>query len=82
MLNINVTNFRKNLFAMLEQTIRYNEPINISTKSGNAVVLSEEEYNGMLETLQLLSDPAMKKKLLEGRDIPLTECLSEDEVEW
>jgi len=67
---------------MLEQTIRYNEPINISTKSGNAVVLSEEEYNGMLETLQLLSDPAMKKKLLEGRDIPLTECLSEDEVEW
>jgi len=82
MLNITVTNFRKNLFAMLEQTIRYNEPINISTKSGNAVVLSEEEYNGMLETLQLLSDPAMKKKLLEGRDIPLTECLSEDEVEW
>ena len=82
MLNINVTNFRKNLFAMLDQTIRYNEPINISTKSGNAVVLSEEEYNGMLETLCLLSDPEMKKKLLEGRDTPLAECLSEDEVEW
>jgi len=82
MLNINVTNFRKNLFAMLDQTIRYNEPINISTKSGNAVVLSEEEYNGMLETLRLLSNPDMKKKLLEGRDTPLAECLSEDEVEW
>ncbi len=82
MLNINVTNFRKNLFAMLDQTIRYNEPINISTKSGNAVVLSEEEYNGMLETLRLLSNPDMKKKLLEGRDTPLAECLTEDEVEW
>lgn len=82
MLNINVTNFRKNLFAMLEQTIRYNEPINISTRSGNAVVLSEEEYNGMLETLQLLTNPAMKKKLLEGRDVPREECLTEDEVEW
>lgn len=82
MLNINVTNFRKNLFAMLDQTIRYNEPINISTKSGNAVVLSEEEYNGMLETLRLLSNPDMKKKLIEGRDTPLAECLAEDEVEW
>lgn len=60
MLNINITNFRKNLFSMIEQTIRFNEPINISTKSGNAVILSEEDYNGMIETLNLLSDPEMK----------------------
>lgn len=82
MLNINITNFRKNLFSMIEQTIRFNEPINISTKSGNAVILSEEDYNGMIETLNLLSDPEMKKKLLTGRDTPLSECVSESEVEW
>ena len=40
MLNTNVTNFRKNIFGMLEQTIKYNEAINISTRDGNAVVLS------------------------------------------
>ena len=63
MLNTNVTNFRKNLFELMEQTIRYNEPINVSTKSGNAVVLSEEDYNGMIETLNLLSDPIEKSSL-------------------
>ncbi len=61
MLNTNITNFRKNIFKILEQTIKYNEPVNISTKEGNAVVLSEEEYNGMIETLYLSSMPATKK---------------------
>ena len=51
MLNTNVSNFRKNIFAILEQTIKYNEPVNVSTKEGNAVVLSEEDYNGLMETL-------------------------------
>lgn len=82
MLNISITNFRKNLFAMLEQTIRYNEPINVTTKSGNAVILSEEEYNGLVETLKILSNPEMKKRIIEARDTPLEECIPEEEVEW
>ena len=40
-INTNVTNFRKHLFNILEQTIKYNEPVNISTKDGNAVIISE-----------------------------------------
>ncbi|MGN1410244.1 MAG: type II toxin-antitoxin system Phd/YefM family antitoxin [Eubacteriales bacterium] len=82
MLNINITNFRKNLFSLFEQTIRWGEPINVSTKSGNAVIISEEEYNGMVETLNLLSDPEMKKKLISGKNTPLEDCVPEDEVEW
>ncbi|MGN1014106.1 MAG: type II toxin-antitoxin system Phd/YefM family antitoxin [Butyricicoccus sp.] len=82
MLNTNATTFRKNLFQMLDNTIQYNEPINVSTKNGNAVVISEEEYRGMLETLQLLSVPAMKEKLLNGMSTPLSECVSESEVDW
>ena len=78
----NVTNFRKNIFSMLEQTIKYNEPINISTKDGNAVVLSEEEYQGMLETIYLMSIPEMKEKLIEGKNNPLSECVSESEGDW
>ena len=78
----NVTNFRKNIFSMLEQTIKYNEPINISTKDGNAVVLSEEEYQGMLETIYLMSIPEMKEKLIEGKNTTLSECVSESEVDW
>ncbi len=82
MQNVNVTNFRQNIFAMLENTVKYNEPLNIITRDGNAVVMSEDEYNSLMETLQLLSSPEMRAKLLEGRDTPLSDCLSEGEVEW
>lgn len=82
MLTTNITAFRKNIFSLLEQTIKYNEPLNITTKDGNAVVLSEEDYHSLMETLNLLSNPDMKTKLQEGRNTPLSECLSENEVEW
>jgi len=82
MLNTNITNFRKNIFAILEQTIKYNEPVNISTKSGNAVIISEEDYNGLMETLYLSSIPNIKEKIIDGMNTPLNECIPENEVEW
>lgn len=82
MVNTNITNFRKNIFGILEQTIKFNEPVNISTKDGNAVILSEEDYNGLVETLYLSSIPTMKEKIIEGLRTPLDECVSEDEVQW
>lgn len=82
MLNVNATNFRKNIFSLLEQTIKYDEPLNISTKDGNAVLLSEDEYLGMATSLSLLSNPVMKEKLIEGKNTPLAECIPEEEVEW
>lgn len=82
MLNTNITNFRKNIFVILEQTIKYNEPVNISTKDGNAVIISEEDYNGLMETVLLCSVPGMKEKIIEGLNTPLNECLPENEVEW
>ena len=82
MLNTNITQFRKNVFPMLENTIKYNEPINISTKSGNAILLSEEEYNGIMATLELSSNAELKKTLIDGMNTPLSECIPEDEVVW
>ena len=61
MLNTNITNFRKNIFALLEQTIKFNEPVNVSTKDGNAVIISEDDYNGLMETLYISSIPNMKE---------------------
>lgn len=82
MLNTNATSFRRNLFGLLEQTIRYNEPVTISTKDGNAVLLSEEDYNGLMETLYLSSSPETKQQIVEGLRTPLEDCVPEDGVEW
>ena len=77
-----ITNFRKNSFSMVENAIRFNEPIRITTKSGNAVLISEEEYNGLMETVYLSSIKGMKEKLIEGMNTPLSETVAEDEVSW
>ena len=77
-----ITNFRKNVYSMVENTVRFNEPVHITTKDGNAVMISEEEYLGLIETLYLTSIPGMKEKLIEGLNTPLTETVSEEEVVW
>lgn len=82
MTNTNITNFRKDIYELLKQTIKFNEPINISTKDGNAVVISERDYNGLIETLYLTSTPEMREKLLKGKNTSKEDCVSEDEVEW
>ena len=82
MTTTSITNFRKNIYAMIENTIKFNEPINVTTKDGNAVMISEEEYNGLMETLYLSSIPGMKEKLTFGMNTPLDETISEDEVLW
>lgn len=82
MFNTNITNFRKNLFVILEQTIKYNEPVNITTKDGNAVIISEEDYNNIIETLYLSSIPDVKEKIIHGLNTTLEDCVAEEEVEW
>lgn len=82
MISITATNFRKNIFGLLEQTIKYNEPVNINTKSGNAVLISEDEYRSLQETLYLMSIPGMEEKIVEGLNTPIEECIKEDEVNW
>ena len=82
MMNINITRFRNSIFDLLEQPIRFNEPINFTTEIGNAVVLIEEDYNGLMETLHLSSVPGMKEKIMDGLKTPLSECVPESEVEW
>ena len=82
MLNTSVTNFRKNIFSLLEQTIKFNEPINVSTKDGNAILISEEDYNNLMATLEIYNNPKLHEKILKGLETPTEECLSEDEIGW
>ena len=77
-----IANFRKNVYAMVENTVRFNEPVNITTKDGNAMLISEEEYLGLIETLYLASTPGMKEKLIDGLNTPLSDTVPEEEVDW
>ena len=82
MYNTNVTNARSNLYNLLSMAIEDSEVINISTKNGNAVIISESDYNSLLETLYLSSDSDYKQSLIDGKNTPLSECVSAEDVEW
>lgn len=82
MTNTNATALRKNLFVMLNNAIKYNETINVNTKDGNAVIMSEEEYNGLIATVELSSERTLREKILAGKEEPIEDCISIDEVIW
>ena len=80
MTNTNITSFRKDIYNLLEQTIKYNEPINISTKNGNAVVLSEEDYNNLMATLEIENNKKLKEDIEKGMKEDINDCIEESEV--
>lgn len=82
MSTINITNARKDLYNLIENANQYNEPTLIVGKRGNAVLLSEEDWNAIQETLYLNSIPGMTESIIEGANISIEECVSEDMVKW
>lgn len=62
----NISVLRKNLFNTFDNVIDYNDSVIVSTKKGNAVIISEAEYKAMLETLYLSSQKGVVEKIKEG----------------
>lgn len=81
MTNTNITAFRKNVFGFVDQAVTYGEVVNITTKNGNAVILSEKDYNGMMETLHLTSIPGMVESIKTAAAEPIEECAPYDPEE-
>ena len=82
MTNTNISYFRKDLFGFMSHAVNFGEVINVSSNSSNAVIMSEDDYRSLMATVELLSIPGMKEKLLEGKNTPISECIPEDEVKW
>jgi len=82
MTNTNITSFRENVISMMEQAVKYNEPVNISTENGNAVLMSESDYKDIMATLEIYNNPVLHNKILKGLDTDLSDCVPEEDVEW
>lgn len=77
---INVTNARKDLYNLIDETIMSSEPIQITGKRGNAILLSEDDWRAIQETLYLVNIPGMKESLIEGRNTDKDELL--EDIGW
>ena len=82
MKTVPVTNARQDIFNIIEQTIVNSEPIQITSKRGNVVMVSLEDWSAIQETLYLLSIPGMRESILEADRTPLEEWKDEKDIGW
>ncbi|MCF6300606.1 MAG: type II toxin-antitoxin system Phd/YefM family antitoxin [Proteobacteria bacterium] len=77
---LNVTEARSKLYTLIDEAVETHQPIIITGKRGNAVLVSEEDWNAITETLHLLSVPGMRESIKEGMKEELSECSKE--LDW
>jgi prevent-host-death family protein len=78
---ISVTQARKDIFKILSDVVEQNaDPIIITSKGGSGVLVSLDEWNGIVETLWIMSNSTLRKEISEGIREPLEEC--SDALPW
>ena len=80
MKTISVSQARANLYKLLEEAGESHEPLIITGKKGNAVLVSEEDWRAVQETLYLLSISGMRESIREGLETPVEECA--EDLDW
>ena len=77
MATVSATEARKRLYALIDEVGQSHKPVQITGKRGNAVLLSEEDWRAIQETLHLISIPGMRELILEGMATEVSELSSE-----
>jgi antitoxin YefM len=80
MTTITATEARKLLYKLLDDVSGSHEPVQITGKRGNAVLVSQEDWDSVQETLYLVSIPGMRESIIAGMATPTAEL--EDKLEW
>lgn len=82
MTTFTATEARTNLYRLIDAVANSHEPVLITGKRGNAVLISEDDWRAIEETIYLLGVPGMRESIIEGLNTPLDDVLGEDEVAW
>ena len=76
--NINKTDLK----SLVDMVVDFNEVVNITTDNGNAILINEKDYTGLLETIFLSKDKAFKASVISGLNTALEELIDESDVKW
>ena len=77
---LSATEARTKLYRLIDQTSKSHEPIVITGKRGNAVLISEDDWRSIQETIYLLNIPGMRESIRNGLATPIEEC--SEEIDW
>ena len=71
---------RANLYRLLDEASDSHEPIEITGKRSNVILIDEKDWRAIQETLYLLSIPRMRESIRKGLKVPIEDCL--DKLDW
>ena len=77
---ITATEARKRLYTLIDDVAESHAPVQIAGKRNAAVLVSEEDWRAIQETLYLASIPGMRESIQEGLKTPVEEC--DEELTW
>lgn len=77
---ITASEARANLYRLIDEAASSHQPLLISGKRSKAVLVSEEDWEAIQETLFLLSVPGMRESIREGMETPVDECA--EDLDW
>ncbi|NOZ69592.1 MAG: type II toxin-antitoxin system Phd/YefM family antitoxin [Deferribacteres bacterium] len=74
MTTLSVSEARAKLYKLLDEAASSHEPIQITGKRNNAILISEDDWRAIQETLYLLSIPGMRESIRKGLKTPVEKC--------
>ncbi len=80
MKTLNATEARKILYRLLDEVAVTNEPVQITGRRASAVLVAEDDWRAIQETLVLLSIPGMRESIRDGLETRLEDCV--EELDW
>ncbi len=80
MSTINVTNARKNLYNLVKTVNTTHEPMEIIGKENNAILIGEQDWRNIQETLYLSLIPGMRESIIDGMKTPISKMSAD--LDW
>lgn len=80
MTSISATQARSKLYSLIDEANNSHHPIQITGKRGNAVLISEDDWRSISETLQLSSIPGMVESIKKGMNEKTADC--SETLDW
>lgn len=80
MTTLNASEAREKLYRLLDETATEHQPVLITGPRSNAVLVGEDDWNAIQETLYLLAVPGMRESVIQGLATPVDRC--EKEPGW
>lgn len=80
--NIPISRARDNIYQIVEEAVKFSQPIEINSRKGDVILVSKADWGSIQETLYLMSVPGLWADILEAHKTPIEEMFTLEDLEW